>query len=307
MAQANIEIPTNIDQEIEEYAKKSGIDKSRWLKNAVYAYLARNRDRYDQQVGTLGWKQFIATKRGMIDKFDRAKEFDKSHKTSVYRGIVAESAFRGWISQFLPKRFGVASGYIISQVEPDTKKLSHFDVIIYDQLNSPVYWTEEISGLDCGGQSCAIPVEYVMAVIEVKASLTPNSAKNAIEHLSELKSYTEAIDDRSSFPKRYFPKEFCCAVVFFELGRNYENKKVGQSLSQGGDLRGYLGGLVLRPNDLQCGTIELFYSENKGSRSTSMVIPCGNGDQLSSFIEGLLARMTGEPKRRYCFPAWLFR
>lgn len=307
MAQANMEIPDGVDQEIEEYARRAGIDKDRWLKNAVFSYLARSRERYDEQVGTLGWKQFIAAKRGMIDKFDRAKEIDKSHKTPVYRGLVAESAFRVWLSQFLPRKFGVTSGYIISQVEPDTKKLSHFDVIIYDQLNSPVYWTEEISGLDMGGQSRAIPVEYVQAVIEAKSSLTPNSAKNAVEHICELKTYTDFIDDPDAFPKRYLPKTFCCAVVFFEFGRDYENKRVGQSLKQGGDLRGYLGGIVLRPNDLFSGTIELFYSENKGERNIAMVLPCGNGDHLSSFIEGLLARINGEPKRRYCFPAWLFR
>ena len=307
MAQANFEIPETIDKEIEVYAKKAGIDKERWFTNAVYSHLSRSRERYDEQVGTLGWKQFIAAKRGMIDKYDRAKEIDKSHKTPVYRGLVAESVFRVWLSQFLPKKLGVTSGYIISQVEPDTKKLSHFDVIIYDQLNSPVYWTEDISGLGISGQSQAIPVEYVLAVIEVKASLTPNSAKNAIEHLCELKPYTDSLDDSHAFPKRFLPKEFCCAVVFFEFGRDYENKRVGQSLRQGGDLRGYLGGIVLRPNELLSGTVELSYLESKGERNIAMVLPCGNGDHLSSFIEGLLARLTGEPKRRYCFPAWLFR
>lgn len=77
----------------------------------------------------------------------------------------------------MPKKFGVTAGYIISQVESDSIKLSHFDIIIYNQIESPVYWTE---GLE---KSRAIPVEYVLGVIEVKSSLTPKAAQEAIEHL----------------------------------------------------------------------------------------------------------------------------
>jgi hypothetical protein len=62
MAQANFEIPETIDKEIEVYAKKAGIDKERWFTNAVYSHLSRSRERYDEQVGTLGGSNLLLQK-----------------------------------------------------------------------------------------------------------------------------------------------------------------------------------------------------------------------------------------------------
>jgi len=300
MVKVEIDIIDSVDTEIKEFAKKSKIKKDTWLQNAIIAYLQHNRDIYGQQPGTLGWKQFMAAKREVIDKFDRAKEIDKSHKTSVYRGIIAESAFRKWLHQFLPKKFGVTAGYIISQVESDSIKLSHFDIIIYNQIESPVYWTE---GLE---KSRAIPVEYVLGVIEVKSSLTPKAAQEAIEHLLELKRYAEGVDTPDAYPKKYFPGQFFCATVFFEFGRGINNKKIGKWLCKGGDLRGYLGGIILRPKDHAPGAIRLDYIEIEGKRNIHMLIMAGNGDYLSDFIEEILVKLTGERKRSYCSPRFLF-
>lgn len=305
----NIKISDRINHEIEQYAEKGDMEKDEWFHNAVMAYLNRSRELYDEQVGTIGWKQFIASKRGMIDKFDRAKEMDKAHKTNVYRGIVAEAAFRDWLSQFLPKKFGVTSGYILSQTEPDSKKLPHFDVIIYDQLNSPVYWTEGTPGSSGVGQSRAIPLEYVYAVIEVKASLTSGAAKKAVKQLEELKPYLNGLDNPVDFPKRYLPSRFCSAIVFFEMSdlKNKTAETICSWLLPSYKFRGYRGGIILRPNDQSLGTITLPYLPNFGSAGhILMELPCGIGDRLSSFIEELLAILTGEPKRRYCFPAWMF-
>lgn len=306
----NIKIFDRMDKEIGEYAKKSGIDKDEWFHNAVLSHLARNRDLYDEQVGTIGWKQFIASKKGMIDKFDRAKEMDRAHKTSVFRGLVAESVFRTWLSQFLPKRFGVTAGYIISQHEPDSQKLPHFDVIVYDQLNSPIYWTEEIPGSDTIGQSKAIPIEYVHAVIEVKASLRAGAAKNAIKHLEELNSYLDGVDHPEAYPKRYLPEDFCSAIVFFEDydgNRNKTFETIGSWLLPSRKIRSYIGGMILRPNNQHPGTIRFTYFPDIGERGhVPFDLPCGNGDSLSSFMEDLLAILTHTPKHRYCFPAWMF-
>lgn len=274
------------------------------------AHLTRSRELYDEQVGTIGWKQFIASKKGMIDKFDRAKETDKAHKTNVYRGIVAESVFRTWLSQFLPKKFGVTAGYIISQRVPDSKKLPHFDVIIYDQMNSPVYWTEEISGSDSFGQSRAIPIEYVHAVIEVKSSLTCGQAKKAVKQLEELKPYLYGENKPEDFPNRYLSSQFCSAIVFFEiptLPKTFET--LCSWLLPSCKFRGYLGGIVLRPNDQLLGTITMPYYPNLGGDvgAVSMEMPCGIGDRLIDFMRLLLARLTGEDiVGRNCFPAWMF-
>src|SRR5438445_1384967 len=90
-----------------------------------------------------GWKQFLTSRKEMLDAFDRAREKAKSHEVETYHGKVAEAVFRKWLSDFLPKRYGVTAGYIISQGLSSKEKAPHYDVIIYDALNSPVLWVEE--------------------------------------------------------------------------------------------------------------------------------------------------------------------
>ena len=86
---------------------------------------------------SLGWKQFLTSRKEMLDAFDRAREKSKSHEVETYHGRVAEAEFRKWLTSFLPKKFGVSSGFIISPGLKDTEKAPHFDVIIYEQLESP--------------------------------------------------------------------------------------------------------------------------------------------------------------------------
>jgi hypothetical protein len=58
-----------------------------------------------------------------------------------------------------------------------TDKTPHFDVIIYDRLESPVLLgTADHSAL---GRSLAIPAEHVVAVIEIKSRFTTASVKLA--------------------------------------------------------------------------------------------------------------------------------
>ena len=43
----------------------------------------------------------------------------------------------------MSRRYGVCSGYIVSQGANADQKLPHYDVIVYDQLEAPTLWTEE--------------------------------------------------------------------------------------------------------------------------------------------------------------------
>ena len=55
-------------------------------------------------------------------------------KSKHFMAKVAEAELRKWLSGFLPKRYGVTSGYIVSPGLKSAEKIPHFDVIIYDQL-----------------------------------------------------------------------------------------------------------------------------------------------------------------------------
>ena len=84
-----------------------------------------------------GWKQFLTSRAEMLDAFDRAREKAKSHEVETFHGEVAEAELRKWLTSFLPKRYGVTSGYIVSAGLKSSEKKPHFDVVIYDQLEAP--------------------------------------------------------------------------------------------------------------------------------------------------------------------------
>ena len=69
----------------------------------------------------------------MLEAYDMACE----HEAENYHGKVAAASFREWLVGFLPKRFGVTSGYVISPGSASDEKKPHFEVIIYDALESP--------------------------------------------------------------------------------------------------------------------------------------------------------------------------
>ncbi len=237
-----------------------------------------------QRIGTQGWKQFLTNKKEMLDKFERAKEYAKTHEVETYHGIVAEEEFRNWLANFLPKKYAVTSGYIISQLQKDDIKAPHFDVIIYDALNSPVLWAEDHSGLSRTGKSQAIPAEHVLAVFEVKSQFTSETVKKALDHLEDLKPLYEKIDEPGATNKKYLPANFVCGVVFFELKAvNQYKESLLNNIVRGSFPRGYRGGVVLK-------------GENVSDENTAVIKILASKTGLSSTVgkdkESLL---TGSP------------
>ncbi|MGB9204978.1 MAG: DUF6602 domain-containing protein [Terriglobales bacterium] len=68
----------------------------------------------------------------MLDAFDRAREKAGSHEVETYHGKVAEAEFRKWLSSFLPKKYGVTSGYVVSPGLKSTEKTPHFEFFLCD-------------------------------------------------------------------------------------------------------------------------------------------------------------------------------
>lgn len=245
------------------------------------------------RIGTQGWKQFLAAKGKMSEAFNIAKEQSNSHKVPTSRGAIAELEFRKWLSEFLPKRYGVTSGYIVSQGRSDKVKLPHFDVIIYNKLDSPVLWIEGESNIQDRKNTQAIPVEYVHGVFEVKSSLTSESAKEAIKHLLELKPLLEKIDATDNPYKRYLPLNFTCGVVFFELLKKHEySKSAINNLIPSDNIRGYHGGIILRGEGLDKNKAGQFkYTKLAGGGAnikkgkSSLLHPIINSDKSFEFNE----------------------
>jgi hypothetical protein len=194
-----------------------------------------------------GWRQFLTSRKEMLDAYDRARTKAKSHEVEIFHGKVAEAELRKWLSSFLPKRYGVTSGYIVSPGLKSTEKTPHFDVIVYDQLESPVLWVEDFPDASPQGRSLAIPAEHVRCVLEVKASFSATSVGDAIEHLADLLPLMGGLDGPQEKYKLHLPPNFCCGLVFFELRQEHQFSETAMNrIVSGIKRRGFFGGIILR-------------------------------------------------------------
>lgn len=168
------------------------------------------------------FEHFLIGKKEMLHSYEEAKEHSKGRRVQVEHGNVAEKVFRDWLKKFLLKRFGVTSGYIFSQdfqTEFQKQGLIHFDVIIYDQIESPVLWY----GPPTIKKDQAIPAEHVMSVIEVKSTLNKGNLESGIEHLGKLKPLFGEHDTPGNHLKKFLPQNFFTHIVFFELEDKVKN------------------------------------------------------------------------------------
>jgi hypothetical protein len=162
------------------------------------------------------WKQFLTARQQMLDAYDRAQVHAAAQAVHVHHGVVGEAAVRDWLSDFLPKRFGVCAGYLRSQGLPHAHQSRHFDVIIYDQLEAPTLWIEENKDKAPAGRARIVPAEYVLAVIEVKSGFSTSTMRSAIEKLSELAPLMEGVDAPDERYPRFLPPNASLHTLFFE-------------------------------------------------------------------------------------------
>jgi hypothetical protein len=219
-----------------------------------------------------GWSQFTTQKRKMVSDFRIFKEMSDNRPTETDKGKYAEALFRDWLEQFLPAKYGVTSGYIIQQmdaVKPRSAlkgKLRHYDVIIYNRLDSPVLWTEISPDHSMSGRIRAIPAEYVHGVLEVKSTFNAKNIADAFKKLNELAPLL-GIEDSNEPYKQYIPSDFYMGMIFFELPEREQDKlQLLNKLMPANFLRGFFGGIVLSAEGLdQRNTAQFRYVSVSGS------------------------------------------
>jgi hypothetical protein len=133
-----------------------------------------------------GWKEFRRNRADVLAEYDRSKQYNVSRPMQTEHGVAGEAAFRRWLSDFLPKKYGITSGYVIPYLVVADYKLRHFDLIIYDVLSSPILRIDGDYDKTDQGKKRAIPARYVHSVLEIKAGLTRRSAEDGIKKLGEL-------------------------------------------------------------------------------------------------------------------------
>jgi hypothetical protein len=163
------------------------------------------------------WKQFLVARSGILAAYDRALAHSRDQVVSTHHGVVGEAAVRDWLASFLPKRYGVAPGYVRTQGVPKPYQTGHFDVIIYDQLEAPTLWIEENKDKSDSGRAKIIPAEFVKAVLEVKSAFNRRTVREAISKLEELQPLMAGFETGQERYPKYLPAFAVLAMVFIEL------------------------------------------------------------------------------------------
>lgn len=89
------------------------------------------------------------------------------------KGRLNESHLKKVLRQFLPEKYGIGTGFIVSSESLDKKDNPQLDIIIYDKLNNAPLYQSEAFGI--------YPVEMVYAYIEVKTTLTKGEIDSAFK------------------------------------------------------------------------------------------------------------------------------
>jgi hypothetical protein len=193
------------------------------------------------------WRQFLIGRKNLLAQYDSARAHAQDQPVQTHHGVVGEAAVRDWLSTFLPKRFGVTPGYIRKQGFEDALVSSHFDVIIYDQLEAPTLWIESNPDKSPEGRSRIIPAEDVRAVIEVKATLDARSAQQAIDKLSHLAPLMADMDPPNEPYPRFLPASTLLASLFIELKQSSsQDRNILNIIRDATFARPFYGAVILR-------------------------------------------------------------
>lgn len=190
--------------------------------------------KFKSKYGYQGWQEFLTNREELIQEFQNALAKNENRPVRTSHGNAGEAAVRKFFENFLPKKYGITSGYIIPDIICQDYILFHYDIIIYDNINSPILWIDSDYDDSNLGRKRAIPAEYVFSVIEVKSMFTKKSIREATEKLSDLNSL-----------KDYLPKEFTCSTFFFEIKNDLISKSniLEEFLSK--QISGFKGGVIL--------------------------------------------------------------
>jgi hypothetical protein len=69
--------------------------------------------------GQQGWKEFHRNRKDILAEFDKILEQTANRPVRVAHGQGVEAYIRKWLAEFLPKKYGVTSGYIIPSLYDD--------------------------------------------------------------------------------------------------------------------------------------------------------------------------------------------
>ncbi len=164
----------------------------------------------------------------------------------------------GW-SQFTTQKVKMVSD-LFSPKNALKGKLRHYDVIIYNRMESPILWTEISPDHSQSGSNRAIPAEYVHSVLEVKSTCNATTIADAFKKLNELAPFLLKTDAPDEPYKHHILPNFYMGMVFFELPKSAQkNLELLNKLMPANLLRGFSGGIILSGENLEQRNTGRFY------------------------------------------------
>ncbi len=173
----------------------------------------------------IGADAFLAQRNFLLAQYDHAKRLAVDNPVKTAHGVVGEAIVRAWLQEFLPKRYGVTKGFIITHSLEYDGPIEEWDIIVYDQIESPVLYVAESSESTTGGKRRGIPVEYVRGIIEVKSTFRPAMAKKMHDKLKKLRKFVGE-NTPGRYP-RFLTCPFTATGIFFETKvKDYNNYRM---------------------------------------------------------------------------------
>ena len=87
---------------------------------------------------------------------------------------------RELILRYLPKKFGVGTGFVVSNKTFPQRRFKQLDLIVYDALNNSPLYQSDAFGI--------FPIEMVYGYIEVKTTLRYGDLESAFEANKEIRA-----------------------------------------------------------------------------------------------------------------------
>ncbi|SRR6266851_307153 len=109
----------------------------------------------------VGLTALDAERSKLLKEYDTAVEQAGDDPVKTEHGVSCEAHFRTFLEQFLPKKYGVTKGYIITPDLNYAGPLEEWDIIIYDAMESPVLFVRRTKEEEERAGKRGIPVEYV--------------------------------------------------------------------------------------------------------------------------------------------------